>query len=127
QVDADRIIVGRSDRAPITQHRTATGSQRFSLPAIHPSSGESSPIAGIVLPIKRAEELLASLPGVVSARTVAGASGAVDEIHLLTTDEIQPKATVRNVESALLAHLGMRVSHKKISVATTNEPGLRQR
>ena len=79
-----------------------------------------------MLPIKRAEELLATLPGVVSARIVAGESGAVDEIHLLTTDEINPKATVRNVESALLAHLGMRVSHKKISVATTNEPSMRQ-
>ncbi|HEX7937919.1 MAG TPA: hypothetical protein VF483_02940 [Gemmatimonadaceae bacterium] len=78
------------------------------------------------MPIQRAEELLATLPGVVSARIVAGASGAVDEIHLLTTNEVQPKATVRNVESALLAHLGMRVSHKKISVATTNEPGMRR-
>ena len=98
----------------------------MSLPANHPSGGDSSPIAGIVLPIQRAEELLATLPGVVSARIVAGASGAVDEIHLLTTNEVQPKATVRNVESALLAHLGMRVSHKKISVATTNEPSMRR-
>jgi hypothetical protein len=96
------------------------------LPANSPLAGDVSPIAGIVLPIKRAEELLATLPGVVSARIVAGASGAVDEIHLLTTDEVQPKATVRNVESALLAHLGMRVSHKKISVATTNEPAMRR-
>lgn len=98
----------------------------MSLPANSPQGGDSSPIAGIVLPIKRAEELLATLPGVVSARIVAGDSGAVEEIHLLTSDEINPKATVRNVESALLAHLGMRVSHKKISVATTNEPGMRR-
>ncbi len=91
------------------------------LPANQPSAGDASSIAGIVLPLKRAEELLATLPGVVSARIVAGPSGAVDEIHLLTTDEVQPKSTVRNVESALLAHLGMRVSHKKISVATTTE------
>jgi hypothetical protein len=80
----------------------------------------------MVLPIKRAEELLATLPGVVSARIVAGPSGAVDEIHLLTSDEVLPKSTVRNVESALLAHLGMRVSHKKISVATTSEPSMRR-
>ena len=97
----------------------------MSLPANAPQSGENSPIAGVVLPIKRAEELLLTLPGVVSARIVAGHTGAVDEIHLLTTDEVQPKSTVRNVESALLAHLGMRVSHKKISVAITNEPGMR--
>ena len=38
---------------------------------------------------------------------------------MLTTAEVTPKQTVRNVESALIAHLGMRVSHKKISVATT--------
>ena len=98
----------------------------MSLPANQMSTGEASPIAGTVLPIKRAEELLATLPGVASARIVAGATGAVDEIHLLTTDEVHPKSTVRNVESALLAHLGMRVSHKKISVATTSEPGMRK-
>jgi hypothetical protein len=65
--------------------------------------------------------LLGTLPGVISARIIAGATGEVDEIHLLTTPELTPKQTVRNVESALLAHLGMRVSHKKISVATSSE------
>ena len=85
-------------------------------------SPETSPIAGSVLPIQRAEELLGTLPGVISARIVAAPSGAVEEIHLLTTDEVSPKQTVRNVESALLAHLGMRVSHKKISVATSSDP-----
>lgn len=82
---------------------------------------ESSFIAGSVLPIQRAEELLATLPGVISARIVASGTGAVEEIHILTTDEVSPKQTVRNVESALIAHLGMRVSHKKISVATSSE------
>src|SRR5678809_685359 len=83
----------------------------------------SSPlIAGTVLPIKRAEELLATLPGVIAARIIASDSGAVDEIHVLTTAEVTPKQTVRNVESALIAHLGMRVDHRKISVATTVDP-----
>ncbi|MCC6931467.1 MAG: hypothetical protein IT359_20935 [Gemmatimonadaceae bacterium] len=81
---------------------------------------QSSPlIAGSVLPIKRAEELLATLPGVIAARIIASDSGAVDEIHVLTTAEITPKQTVRNIESALIAHLGMRVDHRKISVATS--------
>lgn len=84
-----------------------------------------SPIAGTLLPIQRAEELLGTLPGVISARIVAGPTGEVDEIHLLTTAELTPKQTVRNVESALLAHLGMRVSHKKISVATSMDPSVR--
>jgi len=84
-------------------------------------------IAGSVLPIQRAEDLLATLPGVISARIVASSNGAVDEIHILTTMEVTPKQTVRNVESALMAHLGMRVSHKKISVATSDETQRPQR
>jgi hypothetical protein len=79
----------------------------------------TSAIAGSVLPISRAEELLATLPGVIAARIIAGPTGEVDEIHVLTTTEYTPKQTVRNVESALIAHLGMRVDHRKISVATS--------
>ena len=89
------------------------------VPATH--SPLASPIAGSVLPIKRAEELLATLPGVVSVRIVASDNGAVDEIHVLTTAEVPAKQTVRNIESALIAHLSMRVDHRKISVATTVE------
>lgn len=87
-----------------------------------PSHGSgASPIAGAVLPIRRAEELLSTLPGVIAARIIASDTGAVDEIHILTSADIAPKQTVRNVESALIAHLGMRVDHRKISVATTQE------
>jgi hypothetical protein len=79
-------------------------------------------IAGTVLPIERAEELLVTLPGVLNVRIVPGPTGEVSEVHVLTTTEVSPKQTVRNVESALLANLGMRVSHKKISVATSEGP-----
>ncbi|HKJ01717.1 MAG TPA: hypothetical protein VJ997_04660 [Longimicrobiales bacterium] len=47
--------------------------------------------------------------------------GEVEEIHLLTTDEVTAKQTVRNVESALLAHLGLALDHRKVSVAQTKE------
>jgi hypothetical protein len=76
-------------------------------------------IAGSVLPLKKAEELLATLQDVVSARIVADATGAIDAIHLLVMGSTTPKQVVRNVESALMAHLGVRVDHRKISVATT--------
>ena len=65
---------------------------------------------------------MATLPGVLSAKIVASDTGAVDEIHVLTTAEFTPKQTVRNIESALIAHLGMRVDHRKISVAASSEP-----
>jgi hypothetical protein len=86
-----------------------------------PQAQPSPVIAGSVLPIKRAEELLQTLPGVIAARIIASETGAVDEIHVLTSAEVTPKQTVRNIESALIAHLGMRVDHRKISVATTLE------
>lgn len=76
-------------------------------------------IAGSVLPIRRAEELIGTLPGVISVRIVPGDSGAIDEIHVLTTDQVPPKNTVRNIESALMAQLGLRVNHRKVSIATT--------
>ncbi len=62
---------------------------------------------------------MATLSGVVSARIVADQSGSVDAIHVLVSGDATPKQMVRNIESALMAQLGMRVDHRKISVATT--------
>jgi hypothetical protein len=75
-----------------------------------------------VLPLRRAEELIATLPGVLSVRIVAGDSGAVDEVHVLTTSEVVPKHMVRNIESALMAQLGLRVNHRKVSIAQSLDP-----
>lgn len=71
--------------------------------------------------IQDAESLILSLKGVVSVRMVTKPGGEVEEIHVLTTDDIGAKQTVRNVESALLAHLDLPVDHRKISVAQTKE------
>jgi hypothetical protein len=71
--------------------------------------------------IQEAERLLLSLQGVVSARIVARPGGVVEEIHLLTSTDVKPKQTVRNVESALLAHFDLSVDHRKISVAQTQD------
>jgi hypothetical protein len=75
-----------------------------------------------VLPIRRAEELIATLPGVLSVRIVPGDTGAIDEIHVLTTNEVAPKHTVRNIESALMAQLGLRINHRKVSIAQSLDP-----
>jgi hypothetical protein len=71
--------------------------------------------------IQEAERLLMSLQGVVSARIIARPGGAIDEVHMLTSTEVKPKQTVRNVESALLAHFDLSVDHRKISVAQTTD------
>ncbi|MBI4540947.1 MAG: hypothetical protein HY704_15700 [Gemmatimonadetes bacterium] len=72
-------------------------------------------------PIRRAEELISSLTGVVSVRIVTRSGGEIEEIHVLTTEEVSAKQTVRNIESALLAQLGVAVDHRKISVAQTRD------
>lgn len=71
--------------------------------------------------VRRAENLLTSLEGVLSARLVTTPLGEVSEVHILAQSGQAPKQMVRNIESALLAHLGLRVDHRKISIAQTAE------
>ncbi|NOT06918.1 MAG: hypothetical protein HOP28_01805 [Gemmatimonadales bacterium] len=71
--------------------------------------------------VRRAENLLTSLEGVLSARVITTPLGEVSEVHVLAQAGLQPKQLVRNIESALLAQLGLRVDHRKISVAQTAE------
>ena len=69
--------------------------------------------------VKRAENLIASLTGVLSARVVVTPLGEISEIHVLTQNDVQAKQVVRNIESALMAQLGIKIDHRKISVAQT--------
>jgi hypothetical protein len=85
-------------------------------PQVNP---QPSPIAGTLLPLQKAEELIASLQDVVSARITSTETGSVDTIHVLVSGGVPAKAVVRNIESALMAQLGLRVDHRKISVAST--------
>src|SRR3989441_728051 len=57
--------------------------------------------------------------GVLSARVVVTPLGEVSEVHVLTMSDVQPKQVVRNIESALMAQLGLKIDHRKISVAQT--------
>lgn len=71
--------------------------------------------------VKRAENLLQSLHAVLSARVVVTPFGEIEEVHVLAGSGTSPKQIVRNVESALLAQLGIKIDHRKISVAQTAE------
>ena len=63
------------------------------------------------------ESVIRQLREVISARVVAGASGEIEEIHVLTEATRPPKQIVRDIESALMAKLGVQVDHRKVSVA----------
>ena len=69
--------------------------------------------------VRRAENLLTSLEGILSARVITTPLGDVSEIHVLAQAGLAPKQLVRNIESALLAQLGLKVDHRKISIAQT--------
>ena len=86
-------------------------------------TGKPGPIDAMPDPwgVRRAENLLTTLEGVLSARVVTTPLGEVSEIHVLAQAGLQPKQLVRNIESALLAHLGLKVDHRKISIAQTAE------
>ena len=71
--------------------------------------------------VRRAENLLTSLEGILSARVVTTPLGEVSEVHILAQAGLQPKQLVRNIECALLAQLGLKVDHRKISIAQTAE------
>jgi hypothetical protein len=71
--------------------------------------------------VRRAENLLTSLEGILSARVVTTPLGEVSEVHVLAQAGLSPKNLVRNIESALLAQLGLKIDHRKISIAQTAE------
>ena len=51
--------------------------------------------------VRRAENLLTSLEGILSARVVTTPLGEVSEVHILAQAGLQAKQVVRNIESAL--------------------------
>ncbi len=65
------------------------------------------------------EGTLSRLRGVVSARVVTNEHGEIAEIHVLADNARHPKQMSRDIESALFSEFGIRVDHRKISIAQT--------
>jgi hypothetical protein len=77
-------------------------------------SNKAPSIAAIEQTIKR-------LRNVLSVRVVGNGQGAVDEIHVVIDNQRNPKQLGRDIESALMSDLGLRVDHRKISIAQVRE------
>ena len=67
------------------------------------------------------ENALASIPGVVGARLVPGYERPIDELHVLTTLQKQPKQAVRDIQTLLMARFGVSTDHRVISVVQLDE------
>ncbi|MDN5323558.1 MAG: hypothetical protein PWQ67_2012 [Clostridia bacterium] len=70
---------------------------------------------------RQIEELIKQLKGIVSCSVVALEGGKIQEIHIIAESNRSPKQIVRDVESALMAELGIEIDHKKISVAQNKQ------
>jgi hypothetical protein len=66
--------------------------------------------------IERAETLVSRIQGVSSCRISTDELGVITEIHVVATCRKPAKLLARDVESCLMAVLGMKVDHRKIGV-----------
>ena len=67
------------------------------------------------------ESIVSRLKGIIAVSVVNDVNGDVSEVHVLAGSSRSPKQVVRDVESAVMARLGIVIDHKKISVAQVDE------
>jgi hypothetical protein len=67
------------------------------------------------------ESIVCRLKDVIAVSVVSDDKGDVAEVHVLTGSLRSPKQMVRDVESAVMARLGIALDHKKISVAQVED------
>ncbi len=67
------------------------------------------------------ESVVCRLKGVIAVSVVPDGSEGISEVHILAGTSRSPKQVVRDVESAVMARLGIAIDHKKISVAQVDD------
>lgn len=63
------------------------------------------------------EDVIKNISGIASCHVVINENEEIQEIHVLAENSRSPKQVVRDIESAVMAKLGIQLDHKKISVA----------
>jgi hypothetical protein len=97
--------------------------QRVGAGAITPEIRQPEAIAILikgrdqVYPVEEIEQAVAGLKDVRSARLVADNSGGILEVHVVADSSRSAKMVARDVESILVAKIGLSIDHRKISVA----------
>lgn len=79
------------------------------------TSKEPSRVASI-------EDIIRRLRNVLSVRVIEDGKGEIEEVHVLVDAKRNPKQIGRDIESALMSELGVRIDHRKISIAQV-QPG----
>jgi len=70
-----------------------------------------------VFPLETVEQALDGLRDVKTAKVVPDSAGGILAVHVITTSDRPGKQIARDVESVLVAKLGIAIDHRKISVA----------
>jgi hypothetical protein len=74
------------------------------------TSKEPSRVASI-------EDVIRRLRNVLSVRVIEDGKGDIEEVHVLVDEKRNPKQIGRDIESALMSELDVRIDHRKISIA----------
>lgn len=67
--------------------------------------------------VEEIEDALRQVAEVKAARIVASPYGAIEEIHVVALPTKSPKQLVRDIESTVMAHFGIAIDHRKVSIA----------
>jgi len=67
------------------------------------------------------ERAIAQLPGVSTARAVAGYEREIDELHVLAGPTVSPKTLVRDLQTLLLTMFDLPLDHRVVSIVTLPE------
>jgi hypothetical protein len=68
------------------------------------------------------QKLVEELDGVISAKLNLNAAGELEEIHVLSQKDRNPKQLSRDIQSALSAATGGNIEHRIISIARVSGP-----
>jgi hypothetical protein len=71
------------------------------------------------------EEVLSSIPGVLSSKVVLE-NDNIEEIHIMATTERNPKQISRDIQSIMIARFDIDLDYKKISIAQIHESSIKK-
>src|SRR6476620_526269 len=66
------------------------------------------------------EDAIAVMPKVHGVRIVSGENG-IEEIHVISANDIPPKSLVRNILTLLLVRFGLRIDRRTISIVQSDQ------
>jgi hypothetical protein len=69
------------------------------------------------VPEQQIKQAIAALPDVGSCKIEFGEDGSILAVHIVSHSTRAPKQIVRDVESVLFADFGLKIDHRKVSVA----------